>query len=279
MGVIYVITNTVNQKRYVGKTVCSPTKRWREHRHASKSRDSLLYRSMRKHGIANFSLEVVDHALLQEELNAKEAEWIARLNTTDCAVGYNSTTGGDGGMHAPHSRSLLKGVIKRSEEYKVRLRARIISPETRVLMAEAARKREALKTPEHRTAQARRAAAVFAERARGVRRPREVVEKIAAANRGKKRDPELVERWRAKVTGRKCSPEEIANRSASLKATWGKKSPEELAAHGAAISASAALKRENEGEFAKIVRQVKRQRVLRRFAGRPTCVVQLLEVA
>ena len=55
---VYKITNKVNPRVYVGLTVCTLEKRWREHRSAANTGvEKPLYRAMRKHGIENFSIE------------------------------------------------------------------------------------------------------------------------------------------------------------------------------------------------------------------------------
>lgn len=99
MGVIYKITNHVNGKVYVGQTLCTPQKRWREHSCAARSsnwRKTYLHRAMHKYGINNFHLNVIDQAATREELNAKEKYWIGLLGTASSTKGYNLTIGGEG---------------------------------------------------------------------------------------------------------------------------------------------------------------------------------------
>lgn len=96
MGYIYCITNMLNGKQYVGKTVGSINKRFKQHcteYKKEKSKDRPLYRAMRKYGIENFIVE----QLIQcepEELNSYECLFIDKLNTYK--NGYNATKGGDG---------------------------------------------------------------------------------------------------------------------------------------------------------------------------------------
>lgn len=57
MGYIYCITNLVNQKKYVGKTIYSITERFKEHCSDSKRErceKRPLYDAMNKYGIENF---------------------------------------------------------------------------------------------------------------------------------------------------------------------------------------------------------------------------------
>ena len=64
MSAIYVITNLINQKQYVGKTSYSIEKRWKEHCYDSKKNDvnkhRPLYNAMQKYGIENFSISLLE---------------------------------------------------------------------------------------------------------------------------------------------------------------------------------------------------------------------------
>lgn len=90
-GYIYVITNLVNEKRYVGLTTRSIERRFKEHYMA----DSYLGYAIRKHGQENFTVETLDHASSHGELAEKEIYWIHKLGTFG-EKGYNQTIGGDG---------------------------------------------------------------------------------------------------------------------------------------------------------------------------------------
>lgn len=87
---IYVITNLTNRKQYVGQTIQNPIDRW--HRHTSVNNfNTVIGRAIKKYGKENFKFEVVDEAKSIEELNLKEREWIAKLDTY--LNGYNSSRG------------------------------------------------------------------------------------------------------------------------------------------------------------------------------------------
>lgn len=96
MGYIYVITNQINNKQYVGQTTKSIEERFQEHIYCSKS-DRLkgrpLYSAIRKYGADNFNIALLEECQ-NDELNEKEVIWIDRLNTY--RNGYNATIGGDG---------------------------------------------------------------------------------------------------------------------------------------------------------------------------------------
>ena len=95
MGYIYKITNTVNNKHYIGKTEKSdPYKRWKEHLYASKqprNKNRLLYRAINKYGSKNFTFEVLFYAF---DASVMEVYFIEHYNS--CREGYNATFGGDG---------------------------------------------------------------------------------------------------------------------------------------------------------------------------------------
>lgn len=94
--IIYTATNTVNNKVYVGKTVCSLKKRIDRHKYEALTRklDYKFYRAIRRHGFEAFVWETIDTALTNEELCTKEMKYIALYNSFK--GGYNSTAGGEG---------------------------------------------------------------------------------------------------------------------------------------------------------------------------------------
>lgn len=93
MAFIYVITNDVNGKQYVGQTVNSIKYRFKEHLRNKEYFDYPLYRAMKKYGTEHFSIEQLEECPI-EELNNKEIYWIKKLNTY--YNGYNATLGGEG---------------------------------------------------------------------------------------------------------------------------------------------------------------------------------------
>lgn len=96
MGYIYLITNKINNKKYVGKTTQSIEKRWQEHISDSKREKCEirpLYRAIRKYGIENFTIKEIEKCNT-DNLSEKEKYWIQYYNTYE--DGYNATLGGDG---------------------------------------------------------------------------------------------------------------------------------------------------------------------------------------
>jgi group I intron endonuclease len=92
-GSIYLITNMINDKKYVGQTVTSVNKRWLAHIQESKTySDRPLYRAINKHGVENFKIKVLEECT-EDKLSEREVYWISFLDTYN--KGYNATTGGE----------------------------------------------------------------------------------------------------------------------------------------------------------------------------------------
>ena len=99
MGYIYMITNKVNGKKYIGKTYKHVEKRFKQHikLSLSKSDNSLLHKAMRKYGINNFEVKTLLKDIDNSKLSYYERLWIKKLDTiVDHNKGYNLTIGGEG---------------------------------------------------------------------------------------------------------------------------------------------------------------------------------------
>lgn len=101
MGYIYKITNKINKKIYIGKTVNTIEHRWKDHINDCngnniKAKNYLLHKAIKKYGVDNFiieQLEECDNNLLDE----KEKYWIKIFNSYYITgYGYNMTYGGEG---------------------------------------------------------------------------------------------------------------------------------------------------------------------------------------
>lgn len=94
MGYIYKITNTLNNKIYIGQTIKSVEKRFQQHKNNSNKpyfSQIVLYKAFNKYGIENFiceEIEQVENNLLDE----REKYWIEYYDSF--FNGYNSTLGG-----------------------------------------------------------------------------------------------------------------------------------------------------------------------------------------
>ena len=96
MSYIYKITNNINGKIYIGKTMRSIKQRWKEHLANIKKEECKnrpLYRAINKYGVENFSIEKIEECS-DIILSDREKYWIEYYNSFK--NGYNATKGGDG---------------------------------------------------------------------------------------------------------------------------------------------------------------------------------------
>jgi len=93
-GIVYLITNLVNNKKYVGITTRDIETRWKEHKwdalNSNRGR-SVLRNSIVKYGIDNFKIELVDelYNITEEDLLLKECHYIEKYKTMADDGGYN----------------------------------------------------------------------------------------------------------------------------------------------------------------------------------------------
>jgi group I intron endonuclease len=88
-GYIYLITNKVNGKQYVGQTARDIWTRFEEH--CQNTHGSAIGNAIQKYGYLNFSLQELE-AVSLEQLDEREKYWIKYYNTYH--EGYNKTLGG-----------------------------------------------------------------------------------------------------------------------------------------------------------------------------------------
>lgn len=104
-GIIYKITNLLNNKIYIGQTINSLMRRWNKHKHNGDPSMKIAM-AIKKYGIENFTIEIIDWANDLTELNYKEWIWISKLNCLDDRFGYNIMEGG--GNHTQPESCKLK---------------------------------------------------------------------------------------------------------------------------------------------------------------------------
>lgn len=96
VGLIYLVTNLVNGKQYVGMTIRSLEERRREHEYHAKNNvsNSILHRAMCKYGFENFNWQTIVYTD-EDNLNVLEMSYVDFYNTK-APNGYNLTDGGEG---------------------------------------------------------------------------------------------------------------------------------------------------------------------------------------
>lgn len=92
---IYLITNKINNKKYVGQTAVSLEKRWSRHRWRCtlKAQRQPITEAMLKYGVENFNIFPIDFADSLEDSNRKEVFWGMFYNCLS-PNGYNLKLGG-----------------------------------------------------------------------------------------------------------------------------------------------------------------------------------------
>ena len=186
--IVYLLTNTVNGKRYVGKTARSVEQRWAEHvlwaaRNYS-SRRSNLYRAIRKYSPKVFTRSILSVALNADVLNTLERFWISELKTK-APTGYNLTDGGEGASGNTWSNESRARMSRSST-------GRQQSPETRAKISAAGRGRK--HTPE------------TLEKLRGRKVSPEGLQNLRRAAQGRKPSAAAHEASRIACTGKKRPP-------------------------------------------------------------------------
>ena len=94
---VYLITNLIDNKRYVGQTSQPLITRWKRHQYPfPHRRQSYLYNAIKKYGIENFSIEALVTVHNKADMDFYESFLIRELDLRNPEKGYNLTDGGGG---------------------------------------------------------------------------------------------------------------------------------------------------------------------------------------
>lgn len=111
MGYIYLITNTINKKQYVGQTRRPDVEeRWRQHR-SNKTLGPYLKSAYAKYGHDKFKFQVIC-ICFDEDCDKYEEEYIKKFNTLS-PNGYNLKGGGHFSKHHPDTMVKMKESLKK----------------------------------------------------------------------------------------------------------------------------------------------------------------------
>lgn len=137
-GRVYMVTNRINGKQYVGQTITKHSRHG--HGHAMKD-------AYKKHGFENFEYAaVIEGELTGMQLDFFEKFWIGVLGCT-APNGYNLEAGGRWGKYVYHSPNKGKKLTlecrakmsqaqkKRGAEIAALNRSRVVSEETKAKMS------------------------------------------------------------------------------------------------------------------------------------------------
>lgn len=92
-GFIYITTNILNSKMYIGKRIYDERGAWKTYLGSG----VLLRKAIGRYGKKNFKREIIDYADTPEELNEKERHWIKHHDAIKSDKFYNIASGGNGG--------------------------------------------------------------------------------------------------------------------------------------------------------------------------------------
>jgi group I intron endonuclease len=95
-GIIYCITNVINNKKYIGLTRGTLVSRY-GHKWWKSIINTHLKDSIKKYGYSNFKIEELCSCSSEEELISREIYFIEQFNTLNSNFGYNLALGGLGG--------------------------------------------------------------------------------------------------------------------------------------------------------------------------------------
>ena len=166
MGYVYKITNTVNQKHYIGISIHEPeTGRIKKHLSGRGSR--ILANAVKKYGRDAFIYEILEENVFPTFLPDLEVAYIKKFNTVT-PNGYNLTYGGEGGSLSEETRRKI------SEAQKGKKRCK--------LSEETCHKISIAKTGYKHTEETRRK---MSESRKGRKPSAETREKMSRAHRGK----------------------------------------------------------------------------------------------
>lgn len=219
---IYLATNTINGKVYVGQTRKSVAGRWHDHvKRAKAGEGGALAGAIRKYGSGAFTLALIDVLTTADGANRAERAWIAH-HDSQSPRGYNLSPGGGQGPHHPTTRTKIG--LRSKEVWSDPGRAasirsaqlagwRAMTAEER---GEGARKRWAAMTPEERREawRARRAKITPETRATIARDQSERTRAMHASRTPKERGDIIRKAWAH------TSPERKAGRAQKMRESW-----------------------------------------------------------
>lgn len=97
---VYLITNTINEKKYVGITTKRVQARWNGHLHHGRENNTpyLIHKALHKYGAENFQFTIIDTCDTIDKLKELEVYYIEKYKSyyiDEGSHGYNMTKGGE----------------------------------------------------------------------------------------------------------------------------------------------------------------------------------------
>jgi group I intron endonuclease len=148
---LYTITDTLNNKVYIGQTV-NPSRRWKDHQWlAQNKQEQYIHRAMAKYGSHNFFFEVIAGCKTQEDADDVETQLIRQYDSQNKKHGYNIAPGGNHAWNTGLPKELQPMYGKKQSDYQKQRCSEVhtgmimppVSEETRRKMSES-RKRQVI---------------------------------------------------------------------------------------------------------------------------------------
>ena len=118
---IYLITNIVNSKIYIGLSTRGGKFCYFSHISNAKCNSNLpIHRAIRKWGMRNFELKILASTESFEELKELEIKYIKEYNSNNLNFGYNLTKGGDGSKGIIRSLDTKLKISKTKKEQNIK---------------------------------------------------------------------------------------------------------------------------------------------------------------
>jgi len=120
IGVIYLIHNKINNKKYIEQTTRGFNDRYYEYKSRAISCNPYLLKAFDKYGFDNFEFSIIDTAQTIDELNYKEIRHIYENNTTNRNIGYNIEFGGrksNSNVETIQKLSIIRKEVKQNKEW------------------------------------------------------------------------------------------------------------------------------------------------------------------
>lgn len=165
--IVYLRTNLVNGKQYVGQTKDFKEREYHWNNLKNKYAGRLIDNARKKYGTKCWTVEILKECNTQEDLNKWEMYYIKEYNTKT-PNGYNLTDGGEGALGCIVSLKTRKKISEKtkgeknpfygkhhSEETIEKLKNRIISDETRKKISESRKGKTPWMKGKHHTEEAK----------------------------------------------------------------------------------------------------------------------------
>lgn len=128
-GIIYKITNLINNKIYIGQTIRSLIDRINDYKNGLGN--DYLNNAFKKYGFDNFKFEIIETASSIDGLNEKEIELISKYKTTDKNIGYNIAYGGKNSIPSQETLDKMSKAHKGIKQTDMWINKRIHSKGTK----------------------------------------------------------------------------------------------------------------------------------------------------